>query len=243
MDDVAHRFNSLPPPVATGPNIAVPIGGGRGVCASLLSPDDLDRLAVEFAYALVEAHGAGALLYAADLGCSPFFPQSIRLAEAGMLVDCFDVEQPHAELKRINASLGSRLHYYVSDLADSSFECPRAGYSLLYSNRLISHLRFADARRLIGRFTDNCRPGARLFLSMSSVDSDLAEGYPDLHRPVEERFSVPLSARARENQLSLPLCLYSEADVRDRLLTNLPLEVGQLFSSKTGSIKVVIMRS
>src|SRR4051794_37614276 len=117
MDDVARRFDSLPPPVVTGPNIAVPIGGGRGVCGSLLSPDDLDRLAVEFACALVEEHGAGTLLYAADLGCSPFFPQAIRLAETGMVVDCFDVEEPHAEFQRINASLCRSLHYYVTDLA------------------------------------------------------------------------------------------------------------------------------
>jgi hypothetical protein len=236
-DSVAKYFSSLPDAIQTGPNLAIPIGGGHGLCASLLSPDDLDSKALEYARILI---ADSKQLFAADLGCSPFAPQAIRLAEAGMSVDAYDIEEPHIEIQSISERFQGRIRYYAVDLCSSDFlPSPENKYALLYSNRLLSHLKFEDAISLVNKFVLNSTKNARAFLSFSALDSSLGEDYPHRENTLAERFAAPNNDRSFTNQLNSPLCLYTESEVLGEFLPKVGLKVVDIFSSKSGSIKVI----
>lgn len=87
----------------------LPINGQHGLCRSYYQPDELDVKAIE--YASMAGQHSGRDLYALDLGCSPYFPQSQRLAKLGFYVDAFDLEEPADTLEQRNNLFQVRIHY------------------------------------------------------------------------------------------------------------------------------------
>lgn len=233
-------FLSLPETIVTGPNRAIPIARERGVCASFYSPDDLDRKAYDFAR-LCAAENDGKILRAMDLGCSPYFPQAIRLAEAGFHVDAFDSEPPNAGLVRVNELLGERIRYSTIDAERLSDADVQDSYKIVYANRFLSHLRFDPARRLLRLIASHLCEGARLYLSFSGLDSPLGEGYGDRDKPVEDRYAVVNAALSRENQLAAAMCLYRPSDV-EKLLDGLDVKIAEQWVSPGGALKYVVER-
>ena len=236
-DDLISLGYNPPESIATGSNTALPIGGGRGVCASFYSPDELDRRALAFAEDIVGGVDSDGLR-ALDLGCSPYFPMAARLARLGLTVDAFDIELPVREFPRINERLDNRVNYLVRDLSDSRQKTLSRKYLLLYANRLLSHLRFEDARRILREFSDASVAGSRLFFSLSSLESDLADNYPHVSKPVAERYAAVQNERTTENRIFMPMCLYGDEDVT-HLLAGTKFVVMKQFKSPSGSIKVV----
>src|SRR5580765_7139911 len=88
---------NLPTPVKTDAHLALPTNGRSGLCASFYNPDQLDIEALNYAKELKENSVKNEILYAADIGCSSYFPQAIRFAQLGLTVDGFDIEKPMDE--------------------------------------------------------------------------------------------------------------------------------------------------
>jgi hypothetical protein len=61
-------------------------------------------------------------------------------------------------------------------------------------------------------------PGARLFVSASGMDSELAAGYAHAGRPVRERFAALAEAMQAKHRVREPVCLYTKDELEDLVL-------------------------
>ena len=220
-----------------GSAIRVAISGRYGGCVSMYTPDDLDERALEYAQSIVKAR-PDETLWAADLGASPFCPQAIRFADAGLHVDAFDLEPPAAELAAINQDLGNKIHFVQKNLLDlQSAELKL--YSLVYTNRCLFFLPFHEAKNVLRKFISHAAPGAQFFISLMDMNGPLAINYPHRDKPLSERFAVPNCDYARLVECNMPVCFYYADEVESELLHDLPIHVLELIQTTPRSIKVV----
>ena len=97
----------------TLPNIddehdVLPVNGSYGICRSYYQPDELDIKALEYAKNLQKPFTVKKPR-ALDLGCSPYFPQSQRLAKIGFSIHAIDAVNPVADFDKINAIYDSSI--------------------------------------------------------------------------------------------------------------------------------------
>ena len=234
MSEFSDLPFNLPQKIETGPNQALPIGGGRGVCASFYSPDDLDLKSVKFIENFITEHKQTRV---ADLGCSPYFPQAIRFARMGAEVDAFDIEKSVPEYDLINKKLNNKVNYIQTNFSNSF--SVNMKYNLIYANRFFSHLPFHRAQEIINTFYTKLSVGGRMYFSFSSLNSDLAKDYKDLQKSVELRYCNITNTRTNKNQIACPMCLYLPEEVTGNLVKALDLKLIEMFESKSGSIKVI----
>lgn len=225
---------NLPDPIKTDVHSALPLSGNRGGCVSFNFVDQLDQQALDYAKQLnVEAE----ILYAADLGCSPYFPQAIRFAQLGLMVDAFDIEKPIEEYNSINQELNNKINYIQTDLK-KPVKFPHL-YSIVYSNRFMSHITYFEARSLLIDLLTQTKNGCRFYLSFGSLNFVKGD-YPDRNKPIEERYAK--SKILAKNQLTEPVCLYNQSDIYDKLLKDLPVKIIDELEGST-SIKVVFSKT
>lgn len=231
---------NLPTPVKTDAHLALPTNGRNGLCASFFNPDQLDIEALNYAKQLKEHSEKNEILYVADVGCSSYFPQAIRFAQLGLTVDGFDIEKPMDEYTTINQELGNKINYIQTDLK-LPLKPPNHYYSIVYSNRFISHLTFQEAKNLLQHFINHANIGCRFYISFGSLES-CESGYPDRQKPIEERYSRLSDERSLKHQLTVPICLYSRNDIYDKLFKNFSIKVlDELKGSE--SIKIIFTKS
>ena len=212
------------------------INGRHGVCRSYYQPDELDIKAVEYAKLLVN-HSGKSNLYALDLGCSPYFPQSQRLANLGFTVDAFDLEKPVISLDQINLHK-THINYQVKNIADLTADDLHNNYHIIYSNRCFSFLRYSHAYSLIRILLQRANSKTRFFVGFFTNLSKYAENYP-IELPLEDRY-VPLNNEiARMNQMFAPVCLYTQKEIVEDLLGDLPITIIEILHAQSGSLKII----
>ncbi len=229
----------LPEPPNPENSVAFSTDGKHGLCAAWHYPDDLDARSLEFAKYIMAKKSA---CHAADLGASCYMPQAIRFAQIGGYADAFDFAPPMPEYESVRAELGARIRYHQADLANLPPMENLGKYDLVYSNRLIGFLPFAAAKEMIAFFSRLAVPGARFFLSFHSLDSSLAENYPDAAKKIENRFAPAINVRTIQYQITAPLCLYQKSDIEGAFLSGLPLRVADQWQSDSGTYKYVFER-
>lgn len=225
-----------------GSGIRVSISGRYGSCVSMYTPDELDLRALEYAEELKNLK-SGALLYAADLGSSPYCPQSIRFAHLGFQVDAFDLEPPAPEFSKINEELGNKIHYVQKNLLNVGVKDLNP-YSIVYTNRCLFFLPFAAARNVLRQFIEAAIPGAKFFISVMDIDGPLAENYVDREKPLAERFSVVKNDYAKKVECHMPVCFYKAQEVEKELLSDLPVSLKEIIqTTQQSSIKIIFQKS
>lgn len=215
----------------------VSISGRYGSCVSMYTPDELDTRALEYARELA-ALNSKQKLHVADLGSSPFCPQSIRFADCGLHVDAFDLEPPHPELAKIKAELSGDINYIQENINDVTSEQMHQ-YSMVYTNRCLFFLPFAEAKAVLSKFLDNSVQGARFFISLMDMNGPIAKNFTDREKPLAERFSVVKNDYATKVECNMPVCFYYPDEVQTELLRDLPVHVLELIQTSPRSIKVV----
>ena len=85
-------------------------------------------------------------------------------------------------------------------------------------------------------------PGARLFISASGMQSELADGYPHAGNPVEERFALLAPAMQAKHGVREPVCLYAK-DELERLVLAQGFTAIRTWTSPFGNVKGVFERS
>lgn len=214
----------------------LPVNGKHGLCRSYYQPDEFDLKTIEYAQLLTQKSSTD--LYALDLGCSPYFPQNQRLAQLGFYVDAFDLEKPMLDFDKINARHQNRISYHVKNIADIKKSDVKNNYDIVYSNRCLSFLSYPKARQLIQLLVYSSMSNTRYFLSFFSDKAKYAEHYP-MHLPLEDRY-VPLNSDiARNNQMLAPVCVYTEVELLDKLLGDLPITIIELLHAESGSLKII----
>ncbi len=207
-----------------GNRIRVPISGKFGGCVSLYSPDELDERAIEYASVLIKESG-DKIFYAADIGSSPYCPQALRLASIGLRVDAFDLEPVMPEVYQIARHLKGKVHYIQKNLLDLSSEDFLHSYTLVYSHRCLFFLTFYQAKDIIRDFLVHSEIRARFFLSFGNLNSSIAEGYKDRHKPVSKRFAQLDNEISRAAEINKPVCLYTAEEVKNNLLNDFPIKI------------------
>lgn len=230
---------NFPERVQTESYLALPTNGRRGVCVAFFDPDELDYAALEFAKQLKNNAADNEIIYAADVGCSSYFPQAIRFAQMDLRVDAFDIESPIPEYHTINHELNGKINYFQANLR-LPLEQKNHRYSIVYSNRFMSHLTFSEAKNILHYFIQHATKNCRFYLSFGSLTSYQKDDYSDGCKPVEERFARISGELATKHQLMEPVCLYTKDDIYGKLLADLPVNI---LAELKGSVSIKIIFS
>lgn len=214
----------------------LPVNGQHGLCRAYYQPDELDIKAIEYATSI--ANQSEKNLYALDLGCSPYFPQSQRLGKLGFQVDAFDLEKPIANLDEINKLYPDRIHYQTRNIIELQSIDLRNDYQIIYSNRCLSFISFPHAYSLIRMLISHVKTKTIYFLGFFAESAKYADNYP-IDLPLENRF-VPLNNPvAKNNQMLAPVCVYTPDEIFERLLGGLPITIIEVLEATSGSIKII----
>ncbi len=212
------------------------INGQHGVCRSYYQPDEFDLKTLQYAKMLLQQ--STSKLHALDLGCSPYFPQSQRLAKLGFCVDAFDLEKPMNNFAEINQQYNNRIHYRNIDLKQLHDSDLTNQYQIVYSNRCLSFLSYPDMYRLIRMLFKHNNNHTRYFLAFFAISGKYAENYPT-HLPLEERYIALNNAYAERDQMLAPVCLYTEDEILNKLLGGLSISLVETIKAKSGSLKII----
>lgn len=224
-----------------GSGVRVSISGRYGSCVSMYTPDDIDLRALQYAEELITVKQHG-LLHVADLGSSPYCPQSIRFAYLGYQVDAFDLEPPAPEFGQINQELGKKIQYVQKNLLDVSVNDLQP-YSIVYTNRCLFFLPFAEAKKVISKFVNVALPGAKFFISVMDIDGPLAENYLDREKPLADRFSRVKNDYAKKVECNMPVCFYRPEEVERELLSGLSVLLEEIIqTTEHSSIKIIFKK-
>lgn len=214
----------------------MPINGHHGLCRCYYQPDELDIKTLE--YASIIAQQTKESLHALDLGCSPYAPQSLRLAKLGFHVEAFDLEKPMENFDHTNQQYYERVSYQVENIADIKASDLRDDYQIIYSNRCLSFLPYQEASALIRLLITRVINKTRFFLGFFAESADYAKGYP-IHLPLGNRY-VPLdNAVAKQNEMLASVCVYRRDEIYENLLGNLAITIIEELKAKSGSLKII----
>src|SRR5262249_15700726 len=105
------------------------------------------------------------------------------------------------------------LEFRRLDLRDAAPEDFPAQTGIAYSQRFIHYLRHEEASRLLAVLATRMCSGARLFISASGMNSELAKGYAHVEHPVEERFATLAASMQAKHSVREPVCLYAKDEL------------------------------
>lgn len=157
----------------------LPISGQHGVCRSYYQPDDFDIKALEYATVLMQQSVSE--LYALDLGCSPYFPQSQRFAKLGFNIDAFDLVRPVTNFSEINQQYDNRICYTNLDLRLLQEHDLKHQYQIVYSNRCLSFISYPDMYRLIRTLINHNKCHTRYFLAFFTFSVSMLKIIPFIY--------------------------------------------------------------
>lgn len=169
--------------------------------------DDLDRDAIA-----AVALAWGREIRFLDLGCGS---GSVSFVAALLGADSYQVDIADTPGRRDTSARvsGAQLHFICADLRNLADTGLPTCFDVLYSQRVIHHLPFAEASLLLGFLSQRMRPGSLLFLSASGLHSELGEGYRDRSKAVTHRFARLRDDRAATHHILEEVCLYAEEDL------------------------------
>lgn len=207
-----------------------------GVDVAVRRADDLDKLMLE-EIAVRKAHNEG--VTALDIGCGAG-GQSRRLALRGADVTAIDILDYTEEFAVINNTLQAEglpnpISFIQANVLDW-VNVTSTSFDIVALQRTLHYFPYQKAKKLLEAL--KTRTTSTLYLSVTGATSAIADNYPSLSVPIEERFAV-LSPDAQVTfSISAPLCIYHESEILD-LLNAAGWEVARLHVSDFGNIKAV----
>lgn len=218
-------------------DLSVPAADGHGVDVASQRSDDLDRMAVEHLIAQSDPRALRVL----DVGCGRG-GQAARMAKAGASVVALDAGDYGAAVAESMRQAGV-CHARWSFVRLAVETCPGLGiFDVIMSQRMLHYLEPATAIEVLRWFHRSSKPGGRLFLSASGIDSELSQGYGVRHAPVDRRFAPLASLMAEKHAIHHPVCLYRLDELTDRVRAA-GWEVEHAFLSPFGNVKLVASRT
>jgi len=158
--------------------------------------------------------------------------QAVRVAESGarVLLLC-DRDPGHVNIVQRPAA----------SFADTTGEFPLQPFDIILCQRMLSSLRYADARTMVRSLLGRLRIGGKLFVSCYGIHSDLGDHYADSEKLVAERFATVAPALAARYGIEGPLSLYSERNLF-MLLMECGAAVLKTSSSALGHVRGIAAR-
>ena len=211
-----------------------PAAKGRGMDIASQRVDELDRSALEFTQSLLERHQSVSIL---DAGCGQG-AMAVRFAKLGATVLAVDLSDQFKSMVELafRSGLKKSPGFEQDDLR--SWDPIGRRFHIILCQRTLHYLSFQDAETVVRKFLGCLEAGGRMFLSVSGMESELAEGYPGISQPVMKRY-VPLSpGMAGKHGIKGPVCLYRTEEF-GALVKRAGGRVIDIFCSPFGNAKLV----
>lgn len=210
---------------------------GMGIYAGERIKDDLDRESFDFLNDCIENYGSA---HALDLG-GGLGAQTVRMASTGAkvtMVDLLDVND-RFEQARLHGHIGQgTIRAIVKDWRDLSQADEIDTIDVLYSQRSLSYISFHELRTLLAFLSNLAKPHMRFYMSLNGIDSLYGMAHPLKEKPVEERFGMPAEDVQEKLNVQAPMCVYSQADITDKLFNNLPYQIEKIQETRFGNIQL-----
>lgn len=215
----------------------VQAAAGRGADIATQRVDDLDRMALDRVADLRTE------CFALDVACG-LGGQAIRLAKAGAQVIAADIADLGTEVieRAKHAGVATRVSFIKTDLRYLNELIPDRAFDIICCQRAIHYLPWHEAVPAVGRLALLLKPGGRIYLSASGIDSELGSGYSGCGLALSERYRPLAENMATKHGIEGPVCLYFLED-----LESLFLAVGlvplKLYASEFCNVKGVAFRA
>lgn len=207
--------------------------GQYGVDVGARRADDLDR---ELLTQVSAAVANGTQPSVADIGCGSG-GLAFRLASAGAVVTAVDIVDYHTAIAERNTSLLATRQeiLFVHDSAQAMLKRDSVIYDYLVLQRVMHYLPYAEAVELLTAARDR---SSQLYLSVTGVESAIGHQHPLREAALCKRFThLPATAQTTFS-LSAPLCVYTQVEFRDVLVTS-GWCVERLWTSAFGNHKAI----
>jgi hypothetical protein len=210
-------------------DVLIQVPGGLGGEIAIQRFDELDRKCLAFA---LGEQGGGAV----DLGSGQAL-QPVRLALADMETWAFDLQDLGARYDELVKLLpGAKLRFFRKDLRALEASDLPDDLRLVYSQRTLHYLRFQESVQLLRTLVPRLVGGARCFLSVSGLHSELGQGYAASVNDLASRFGYLAPEIKKRHGIEEEVCLYSQDDL-ERLGTASNLKVERIWLSAFGNVK------
>lgn len=207
-----------------------PTEGGYGVDISSQRQDELDLASLEF---ISSAEGPVA---AVELG-GGFGAHSIRMAEAGANVVMIDIADMTTE-KFKKTAVSGKLKFLCRDFSSlQPMELPDH-IDLLYSQRAIHYVPYAEAKRVLAMMSNRMTSGGAVFISANGWDTEYGKTFPDRDKPVEERFNFVTPEMQEKHGITHKIVTYKKEELA-QLLRDAGFTDVQVTRSAFGNIKAM----
>lgn len=210
--------------------------GTHGTDIAAQRIDDLDLACLEFILTGAPPQGV-----ALDLGSGAGY-HTLRMAALGMnamSVDLLDLTAHYELVKQAFPTIA--LSHTCGRIEDFAVAENKVPLSLLYSQRTFHYLPFAESARILRELHDWTAPGAKAFVSVSGLGSELGEGYAHKRHDVADRWAPLDRSMADKHGILERVCLYREDDL-DRLAKRAGFSCSHIWSSDFGNVKAILKR-
>jgi cyclopropane fatty-acyl-phospholipid synthase-like methyltransferase len=168
---------------------------------------------------------------------------SKRMARLGANVVLIDLTDQSDNIKQFNAEKGhDAIHFYQWDVRDFKFSNEVANFDLVYSQRMLSCIRYHEAESLICRVREVCSPSVQYFLSAGGLSSEIGRSNTHCEMPIKNRWGFASGDLAHRHQILAPECPYSE-DEFVCLLKSCQLTVVRSWTSPSGNPKAICINA
>jgi hypothetical protein len=218
-----------------------PTENGHGVDIASQRQDELDLASIAWVRQHTEA---GRKITAIDLG-GGFGAHSVCLAEAGAEVAMVDIADMATENFRKAVESGrvqpGQLHFVCKDFATLSAEDIPDNYDVLYSQRAIHYIPYAEACKVLKLLVSKMAHDGQAYVSAAGFDTEYGKTYPDRGKPIEERFALVTPEMQKKHGITQPIVTYREAELaallKDAGFTNV-----KVTHSPFGNIKAMALK-
>lgn len=204
---------------------------GRGVDIALQRADDLDRKCLKH---LSEKQSPAVL----DLG-SGAGGHSLRMVKVGAVVtavDRYDFSAEYSDLIAKNNIVGGSLVFIKGEIENLPELLSEKEFEDVYTQRTLHYLKYDEAKQLLTFLHTHVKDS--IFLSVTGITTEIAQGYVDRDKPVNERFSEPQPEVQKTHHVKEKVCLYSKEELV-KLLEDCNWKIKECWLSDFGNIKVI----
>ena len=166
---------------------------------------------------------------------------SHALSALGHHVYSYDSRDVTAFFNQIQ-KLGLWSNFFCIRLQDlKQHQLPRE-IDIAVFQRVLHYLTYEEARKIISLIAENIAIGGWMYMSFSSIDTELGVGYTATETEVEKRWGTLTPDNQNKFFITDPVCLYSSTDV-EHLIGSVPgLTLKHMSISGFGNIQATIRK-